>query len=65
MSLIDYAGLAERGITLSARHIHRKVLAGTFPKPVKIGDHSKRWIESEIQEWIEARVRERDAGRQR
>jgi predicted DNA-binding transcriptional regulator AlpA len=31
-----------------------------FPKPVKIGNKNA-WIESEIDEWIAERVRERDA----
>lgn len=28
----------------------------TFPKPIKIGARSVAWIESEIDEWISARI---------
>lgn len=28
----------------------------TFPKPVKIGARSVAWVESEVDEWINARV---------
>lgn len=28
----------------------------TFPKPVKIGPRASAWVESEIVEWIEARI---------
>lgn len=29
----------------------------TFPRPVKIGSHSVGWVESEINAWLEARIR--------
>ncbi len=28
----------------------------TFPKPIKIGARSVAWIESEVDEWISARI---------
>jgi prophage regulatory protein len=27
-----------------------------FPKPVGIGNRTKRWIESEVQDWIKSRI---------
>ena len=32
-----------------------------FPRPVKIGERSVAWVESEISEWIDARIAERTA----
>lgn len=32
-----------------------------FPKSVKIGERCVAWVETEVQEWIDARVAERDA----
>ena len=29
-----------------------------FPKPIKLGKRSSGWIEEEIDEWIEERIRE-------
>ncbi|WP_058034286.1 helix-turn-helix transcriptional regulator [Burkholderia pseudomallei] len=29
----------------------------TFPRSVKIGSHSVGWVESEINAWLEARIR--------
>ncbi len=31
----------------------------SFPKPIKLGAISVAWVESEIQEWIEARIKNR------
>jgi prophage regulatory protein len=35
---------------------------GTFPKPVKLGARAVAWVESEVEEWILARIEERDGG---
>lgn len=31
----------------------------SFPKPIKLGAMSVAWVESEILEWIEARIKNR------
>lgn len=33
----------------------------TFPKPVPMGTHTVRWVSSELDAWIKARIAERDA----
>jgi len=35
--------------------IYKRVANGAFPKPVKIGSAS-RWVESDIQSWIEDQI---------
>ena len=40
--------------------IYKQIAAGTFPRPLKIGPQAVGWLESEIDQWIEERVRERD-----
>lgn len=47
------------GVSQSA--IYKWVAEGRFPPPVKLGDESQkrvasRWIESEVQKWIEERI---------
>jgi prophage regulatory protein len=32
----------------------------TFPKPVPMGTQAVRWVASEVQAWIHARIAERD-----
>lgn len=34
---------------------------GAFPKPVKLGDLRVAFVESEVLDWISARIAERDA----
>lgn len=43
--------------------IYAEIQAGTFPRPVKIGPRASAWVASEIQDWIAARIAERDGGR--
>ena len=51
--------------------IYRKMAEGTFPKCLKLGSPIKdprqfdcraiAWIEDEIDQWVEARIKERDS----
>lgn len=42
---------------LSRSTIYLRVSGGTFPKPVSLGGRAVGWIESEIQEWLERRIK--------
>jgi prophage regulatory protein len=48
---------------LSRSSIYRLIKAGLLPQPVPLipGGKSVAWVASEIQEWIEQRIAERDA----
>lgn len=48
-------------VALGRTMIYRKVREGTFPRPLKPGGDSSRWIESEIRAWMAERKAERDA----
>ena len=45
--------------TLSSSTIYRLVQAGEFPKPIKLAAHASGWLESDIENWIEARQKAR------
>jgi prophage regulatory protein len=45
---------------LSRSEIYRRVSAGTFPKPVKLGERASAWPSHEITAWIESRIAARD-----
>jgi prophage regulatory protein len=47
---------------LSKSYIYQLVSNGHFPKSIQLvtGGTSVAWLESEIQEWINSRVQERD-----
>ena len=61
MKLLDYDALADKGIKFSDTHIWRLIRDGDFPKPVKIGNRN-HWVETEIDQYIEAKLAERDGG---
>lgn len=45
---------------LARSTIYKHITEGTFPKPVPLGDRCVGWVESEVQDWILARIEERD-----
>jgi len=51
--VIDSTGLARSTI-------YKYIAEGAFPKPVSLGDRCVGWLDSEVFDWILARVEERD-----
>ncbi len=47
-------------VPLETSAIYEAIAAGRFPRQYKIGPRASAWLESEIQEWIEARIAERE-----
>ena len=45
---------------LSRSTVYKQIKAGTFPKQIKLTEHSSAWIASEIQEWANKVVAQRD-----
>ena len=41
---------------LSTSTIYKRMLDGKFPKPVPLGDKARRWVESEVDDWINALI---------
>ena len=50
---------------LSRSEIYRRIAAGDFPKPIKLGERASAWAEHEVTAWIAARIAARDAGKGR
>ena len=50
----------EKRTGLRRATIYRRAGEGTFPKPVSLGDRCVGWVDAEVQEWILARIKERD-----
>lgn len=61
--LRDGACREKTGLGKSQRYL--LIAAGKFPKPIKLGVKSVGWIESEIDDWIAARAKERDTAARR
>ena len=41
--------------------LYKYIAAGQFPEPVALGGRSVAWVADEVDEWILARIAERDA----
>jgi prophage regulatory protein len=52
-------------VGLSRRQCDRLEAEGNFPRKVKLGENSTGWLESDVQDWIEARAAERDQSQPR
>jgi prophage regulatory protein len=62
MKLLAYADLKPiKGIPYSKVQLWRKEKRGEFPKRVPLGAARHAWVEDEIDSWIEARARARQA----
>ena len=47
-------------VLYSPQHIARLEKAGKFPKRVKLGQARVGWIESEVLDWLQKRIDNRD-----
>lgn len=62
-ALISKAAIAKK-LGYHPGHLMRLVREGKFPKPIKLGEGEAgavRFVESEVEAWLEARVTARDA----
>lgn len=50
-----------RRLGISYRHLNRMVREGSFPSPIYIGPNLPAFRVSEVDDWIAARLAERDA----
>ena len=48
----------------SRASIYRAMDAGEFPRSIRTGSNSVRWLSSEVSAWVEARIAERDSKEQ-
>jgi prophage regulatory protein len=62
MQILSYSDLQTiKRVPYCRDHVRRLEKAGAFPRRVFFGSKKYGWIESEIDDWIAARVRDRDA----
>ena len=41
---------------LSRSHVYAFAQQNNFPKPIKLSERSSAWVESEVLDWIDARI---------
>jgi len=49
-------------VGLRRSEIYRRVRAGTFPTPIRLGPNAVAWLHSDLQQFIAARVAESRKG---
>ena len=49
------------GIPYSPQHIARLEAAGQFPKRIRLGQNRVAWLLTEVEEWLEVRIAQREA----
>ena len=50
----------KESVLYSPQHIARLEKAGQFPKRVQLGPNRVGWVESEVLEWLEVRLAQRE-----
>lgn len=50
-----------KGIFYHPQHIRRLVKEGKFPAPIKIGENRNAFLDTEIDQYIEEKIANRDA----
>lgn len=48
-------------VGLSKSPLYAKIKAGEFPKPVPLSNQAVGWLESEVEAWLQERIKQRDA----
>lgn len=58
MALIDFETVQAKA-TMSKSMIYKQIRQGKFPTPIKVGERAVRWLEEEVDAWLQARVNAR------
>jgi prophage regulatory protein len=49
-----------KGVVYSKPHLWRLIRAGKFPRPIRLGQNRIAFPESEIDDWVQSKIAERD-----
>lgn len=47
---------------LAKSTIYNQISQGSFPKQIELGARSVGWVDNEIEEWLLAKIEQRDLG---
>lgn len=56
ITLLDIRDVKTRTGYRSSQSIYNLMARANFPRPVAMGNRSKRWVEAEIESWIQSRI---------
>jgi len=57
--LVLFEGLADLGAPLGRRNIDRLERDGIFPRRLRLSAHRIAWVESEVVDWVRAKIASR------
>jgi prophage regulatory protein len=60
VTLLSYVALRAKGVPFSKSQLWRLERDGKFPKRVRLSEARVAWVESEIDTWVELRLKARD-----
>lgn len=43
-------------VGLSRAHVYNLIKQGLFPRPIALGSNCARWVQSEVQAWVDASI---------
>ena len=49
-------GAVQSAVSLSKTELYRRIAAGTFPKPVRLGPQRIAFLEKDVENWILAHI---------
>jgi len=58
--ILSFEELRPRGVPFSKPHLNRKIRAGEFPRPIKLGPRKNGWLADEVDTWLAARIAARE-----
>ena len=58
------AGAVLELTALSQATLYGLMSEGRFPRPLRVGKRAVRWLESDIETWLQERIAERDQERE-
>jgi prophage regulatory protein len=61
MRLIAFGQLKSKGVPYSRDHVRRLCKADLFPRPVPLSNRRIAFVEEEVDAWIAAKLKARDA----
>jgi prophage regulatory protein len=58
MRLIKHPEVKAKGVPFSGLHLQRLEDAGKFPRRIRLGTRTHRWVEEDVDQWIADRLAE-------
>ncbi len=50
----------EKATGLAKSSIYEKIERDEFPRPIKLGERAVGWLESDVKDWLNAKIAKRD-----